>query len=640
MTEATAPTQTLAHAGASAPYWTRLPNSEPFAHSSGPRRARVAVVGESWGYEEAQQGIPLVGQSGQEFTRMLIDAGLDRDGMFLTNVVATQPTNNDMYTLFHPFKEHPPNVFRGLHPSAFVLRERDRLLAELSEVQPEVIVAAGNYALWALSDLAGSAPGKTRQGRTSGVRVPTGIARWRGSMVYTTDLATPTKLLPIIHPAAVLRNWGARFPTVHDLRTRVRQALEHDWEPGTQPTVWAPPTFDQAVSRLKNILARAVGGPVRLACDIETKRTPLHQFMTCIGFCDGPDFAMSIPFIHPQTYAPYWSLDQETELVRLIYLVLCHPNVLVEGQNFVYDLAYLGEYPGVILQQDWDSLLFQHVLWPGTPKSLDYLSSLYCRYHRYWKDDNKEWDEKGDLLTHLRYNAEDNLRTYEIVTTQRELLETLNLHEQWNYMKRTLRLALKMMRRGMLVDNGVRHELRGKLIAARIRIEAWLSYIVPQEWTPPDSVKNPGNTKWFNSPAQTMGLFLSWGLKVPNNRKSGNPSVGKEALAEMASKHPGFKPLFERMLALRSLKIYSDMLNTGLERDNRLHTNINPAGAETFRFSSSKNPFGRAMNMQNVPVNIKPLKLGELIDDLDTDDDENPLALANPAVVPGLVGVD
>jgi hypothetical protein len=30
-------------------------------------------------------------------------------------------------------------------------------------------------------------------------------------------------------------------------------------------------------------------------------------------------------------------------------------------------------------------MLAQHVLFPGTPKSLDYLASLYCREYSQWK---------------------------------------------------------------------------------------------------------------------------------------------------------------------------------------------------------------------------------------------------------------
>lgn len=605
--------------------------SEPFKFSSGPRRAKIAIVGEAFGYEEHLAGKPFVGAAGQELTRLLTDAGINRDEVFLTNVVTTQPHQNEMWALFNPMAPTPPTVFRGLHPTEYVTGERDRLLTELAEVQPTVVVAAGNYPLWALTDHANTAPGKTRQGKASGVRVPTGIARWRGSMTYTSDFGHKTKLLPIIHPAAILRNWPARYPTKHDLKVRIPQALNNDWEPATPPTIWAPPTFDQAVGRLRHMLQRAQSAPYRVACDIETKRTidankrPYFQFMTCIGFCDGPNFAMSIPFIRAQTYAPFWTLTQECILVDLIRQVLTHPNILIEGQNFIYDLQYLGEYPGVYFQHDWDTMTTQHVIFPGTPKSLDYLSSLYCRHHLYWKEDNKEWDEKGDLITHLRYNAVDNLRTYEIATTQREIIPKLKLEPQQRYMKSVTRICLSMMRNGVRIDFNRRRELRGKLMAAAIKLEMWFHKYMPQDWIGPGQ-----KTKWYNSPQQVKNLLLDMGLRIPIDRKTGNPSVGKEAVSTLRVKYPGLEDVFLRLGALRTIHIYVKMLHQGVERDGYFRTSLNPAGAETFRLSSSKNAFGRAGNAQNLPVNIKPI--GDDLDDEDFADDsafDDIIALAN-----------
>ena len=55
--------------------------------TSGPRNARIVVVGEAWGYEEQQAKQPFVGQSGQELQRMLSEAGIDPKSVFMTNVV-------------------------------------------------------------------------------------------------------------------------------------------------------------------------------------------------------------------------------------------------------------------------------------------------------------------------------------------------------------------------------------------------------------------------------------------------------------------------------------------------------------------------------------------------------------------------
>ena len=50
----------------------------PFAHTSGPTNAKLVLVGEAWGEQEALVQRPFIGYSGQELTRMLDEAGIAR----------------------------------------------------------------------------------------------------------------------------------------------------------------------------------------------------------------------------------------------------------------------------------------------------------------------------------------------------------------------------------------------------------------------------------------------------------------------------------------------------------------------------------------------------------------------------------
>ena len=53
----------------------------------GPRRARVMLVGEMPGDREDREGHPFVGPAGRELDEALVDAGIDRDDAYVTNVV-------------------------------------------------------------------------------------------------------------------------------------------------------------------------------------------------------------------------------------------------------------------------------------------------------------------------------------------------------------------------------------------------------------------------------------------------------------------------------------------------------------------------------------------------------------------------
>ena len=59
---------------------------------SGPPTARVMVVGEAPGQQEDRAGVPFVGPSGQLLDEALERAGLQREQVYVTNVVKHRPT--------------------------------------------------------------------------------------------------------------------------------------------------------------------------------------------------------------------------------------------------------------------------------------------------------------------------------------------------------------------------------------------------------------------------------------------------------------------------------------------------------------------------------------------------------------------
>lgn len=559
--------------------------------TSGPRNAKIVIVGEAWGREEAYAHAPFVGQSGQELTRILSEAGINRNDCFLTNVVPLRPQDNEMWRLFHPAKGSGEAV-RSLHPGDAVQSGIRALYSQLATIKPKLIIAVGNYSLWSLTNCTGFTTPADAQGR----RVPSGIESWRGSMWYAEHGPHPCYLLPIIHPASIMREWTKRAVTVHDLRIRVPMALADDWRPHPEPNIVAPPTFLEAHNYLAKRIARCQRGErLRLVNDIETAR----GIITCIGFCSEIDEAITIPFVRLEgrDFIPYWSPEEERTLLRLIRLLLMDKNCLVEGQNYLYDIQYLQRNWGINPNLQFDSMLAHHLLFPGTPKGLDYLSSLYCRYHWYWKDDNKEWDMKGDLTTHLRYNALDCLRNFEVNTILRQLIPMMDQEKQWEEQLDFNRLALKMMNRGVRIDTQRRARLALDLIDAALQSGEWFESIIPQEFVAPKA-----KTPWYRSAHQQKKFFTEIGLQMPKHRKTGRVTFGKEALNILSEKHPEYRRIFNALRDFRSIGVFhKTFIAAPLVHDKRMRCSFNTAGTETFRWSSSKNPFGSGTNLQNIP---------------------------------------
>lgn len=571
-----------------------------FYGTSGPQTARIAIVGEAWGSEERSAQKPFVGSSGRLLDSMLAAAGIRREDCFATNVVSAQPPGNQFWRFLQPRESHT-NVYQGLHPTDETLLHCTRLVQQLEHVRPAVILALGNVPLWMLSndearikysssyDVNGVAVPMDGGGRL----LPSGISDFRGSMLRS---RTGQRLLPLIHPAAILRDWSQHHVTQNDLCNRVAQALRDDWEPKVQPLYRSEPLYEEVITWLTSRIELARSGPIRLACDIETYK---RSVITCIGLCSDEQGALTIPLVRKTGagLTSYWSLQEEGEILRLLYQLFTLPTVLVEGQNFAYDAQYLHDMLGLRIDVDFDTMAAAHLLFPGTPKDLGHLSSLHCRYHRYWKDDNKDWDLEGDLSRHFRYNCEDALRTFEIATSLRGALTSSGLSSQWEFERERLKLAMDLMLRGVRQDTKTRGAFALTLMQEREKRERFLLSLFPQSFVQPKS-----KVLWPNSSDQTAWLFYeAMGLKRKLHKKTKRTTVDDEALTSLSKDYPEYRRLFSALQDLKSLGVFHrNFVKPPIDPDGRIRCYFD--STETFRWKSSKNAFGRGTNLQNIPT--------------------------------------
>jgi DNA polymerase I-like protein with 3'-5' exonuclease and polymerase domains len=275
-------------------------------------------------------------------------------------------------------------------------------------------------------------------------------------------------------------------------------------------------------------------------------------------------------------------------------------------------MTYIQRFYGITPNCHHDTMCAQHLIWPGTQKDLGYLSSIYCEYHRYWKDDNKEWDAKGKLSEHFLYNGEDGLRSFEIHLRQLEVINKLNIKHLWAKELLKLKMAFEMSIRGVKIDMNQKAMLSLELSYASQERIARLLQIVPQTLVDefnggPTFRKKVGQAKtqvfWPHSTDQQKTLFYDiLGLAGQVHRKTKQPTLDKEAIPKLQRKYPWLNRIFELLLELRSINVFaSTFVNARTDHDQRMRTSFNPAGTETFRWSSSQNPFDTGCNFQNLP---------------------------------------
>jgi DNA polymerase len=163
----------------------------------GPRDARAMLIGEQPGNAEDLAGHPFVGPAGALLDRALVEAGLERDALYLTNTVKH-------------FKFEPRGKVR-LHKRASAAEQaacRPWLAAELARVRPALLVCLGAMAA---QTVFGAAFRLTHErGRWfalgDGVR---GLATWHPSAVLRARPADRPRLYAeLAADLAQLAAWG------------------------------------------------------------------------------------------------------------------------------------------------------------------------------------------------------------------------------------------------------------------------------------------------------------------------------------------------------------------------------------------------------------------------------------------------
>lgn len=146
---------------------------------AGSASARLVIIGEAPGAEEDRQGIPFVGRAGELLTRMLQAIGLERQDVFIGNVLKCRPPGNrdprgDEVAACRPFLE-----------------------AQIEALKPELLLALGSHAARLL------------------LRTERGITSLRGRIHHSVE---GWRVLPTYHPAYLLRNPAAKREAWLDLQ--------------------------------------------------------------------------------------------------------------------------------------------------------------------------------------------------------------------------------------------------------------------------------------------------------------------------------------------------------------------------------------------------------------------------------------
>jgi DNA polymerase I-like protein with 3'-5' exonuclease and polymerase domains len=241
------------------------------------------------------------------------------------------------------------------------------------------------------------------------------------------------------------------------------------------------------------------------------------------------------------------------------------------GQNFLYDAQYIARHWGLAAVPAFDTMIAQGVAWPGLPKALDFLSSMYLPYHRYWKDESQEADDAFDDNLRWHYNCRDCTVTYALREPLESTIAKLGLESPLALEMNLFRPLLMMMLRGVRIDTTARGQLMSELFAIQAEYEGYF-----QSFTAPllegiKLAKSKDAKPWWRSPAQQQRLFYDvLGQDSLTNRKTGRVSTDDAALDKIAKREPLLLPLCRAMQRYRSTGVFD--LHPGSTRLGQPHS--------------------------------------------------------------------
>ncbi len=156
----------------------------------GNKKAKLMIIGEGPGYEEDIQGRPFVGKAGQLLTKILQSIHLQREEVYITNIIKCRPPQN-----------RNPELEEIHHCYPFLLKQ-------IQAIQPQIICALGTFSAQTL------------------LKTDAKITTLRGRFHEFAGI----KVFPTYHPAYLLRNPERKREVWEDMKQISKWMVSHEWD--------------------------------------------------------------------------------------------------------------------------------------------------------------------------------------------------------------------------------------------------------------------------------------------------------------------------------------------------------------------------------------------------------------------------
>ena len=555
---------------------------EAYLAIQGAPSSRIMIVLDQVSYQDIREGTFLSGANGNAFEQLLSRVGLSRANVLITAVCNQALPNGSINWLFDA---------KGIVRDQFTYTGHFiRLMGQIEEYNPNVIVAMGPYALKLLTGK-GHWQKRKEDGEVIGW---TGMTDWRGSILDGVGIAKDRKVVAVQPIDAITAQWKLHVYWCADMLRVLEQSQFPEVRRHPRKLHIDPPD-DVVESLVQEMLER--DDPI--AFDIEF----YHGRLLCIGFCNSEAWSLTLSNTGPERVALYRRILESGH-------ALC-------AQNAMFDCGVLEWNEGIVTLNHlaFDTLLASHAAYIELPKDLGTLCSIYTEEPCYW--DKTDWSGLGSSWTFaemLEYNCKDAWVTHCIRVGQlRDDLTNPAVSATFSFEMSLLEPLWDISRRGVAWSVAQVERVREDAQTGLAETQFMLDTLYPEF----EGGLNVSSSKQVGVVLyDRLGVNPDFGQSFDKKSKQNKYRLTNDLVLASIATAPIYvnrKDITATVSLIRKARKHRGMISKfcgdGTEEsgitvddDGRFRSTYVPSGTETGRLSAKQFfPTGRGANAQNQP---------------------------------------
>lgn len=565
--------------------------NHPCLLGRGSKSAKIMIIQDFPSDLDDEKGKCLYGKSCENMRKAMENRGIDLEDVYYTSLVKCLVPNEK--------------------PSPISIKTCQKILeAEISLVNPKIIVPLGNYSL-RFCGLTGT------------------ITKIRGNAQENVIVGEKRIVLPILNPRMVLKKPAYKEYILKDLDT-----LKELYNKGMTTISGVNYRYLETLPEALEELDRLEKEAKVLCFDLETTgKSPymLDSKIVCISLTDKTHYGVVIPLYHRQNPM---SVEEVEEIIKKLKKLLENPDIIKVAHNGKFDMEWLDVRLGIKVANFKIDTMLYHYLAISEEQGTQGLKNQAWEFTDMGGYDNELDKYRSKLPEDIRYNYDnipwDILKKYAAADADcslrlKEIYEPLvEENSSWKTLVEDILMPasyalMEIEENGMKFDNSVSEKYQrtysDEINRIKHRLESYPEVVLLERekqklWKEREQIRQiprkdrtDDEQRKFSEYKKYENYKFNWGsvnqlrellfdclkLKTSVMTETGAFSTGEEALKELSQQHEIPNLLLELRKVTTLFNMFIAKLPSMVDSNNIIHPSFNLAGTVTGRMSS-ENP--------------------------------------------------